>query len=315
MGRSRSSFARAVAIALTGLLLAGCGGTTAPPTSASPSSVSDASASGYLLPAPAGTTLVVTNGNQDSLDHAPGQPGQWAWDFALTGNVPLPVVAARAGTVIGARGDSTVQCTDANTLIDGTADPNCWTEANYVLIDQGDGTSGLYMHLSSAAVSVGEQVCRGRPIGVDGETGWASGPHVHFQVETTPSTRSGSGWWFGASLPGVRFSDPDVLRQNADGVPVRGSYVSANVASCQTAASAPKPTPPEAPAEVVLHSEAPYECGFGEYCSWETVSWAAAADRTSHVEIFYVRSNDVPDSGEPVSCERDAARSARTRPR
>jgi murein DD-endopeptidase MepM/ murein hydrolase activator NlpD len=247
MGRSRRSVGRAAAFALTGLLLAGCGQTTVTPTptstGVSPTNVPAVSASAYFLPAPAGTTLVATNANQDSADHAPGQPGQWAWDFGVAGNAPFTVMAARGGAVIGARGDSTVQCKNANTLIDGTADPNCWTQANYVLIDQGDGASGLYMHLSSAAVSVGDQVCRGQAIGVDGETGWATGPHVHFQVEATPAARSGSGWWFAESLKGVRFSDPDVLRQNADGVPVRGSYVSANVATCQAPVATPTPTP------------------------------------------------------------------------
>lgn len=247
MGQSRLSLGRAAAIALTGLLLAGCAQTTASPTptsaAVSPATVPAVSASGYFLPASSGTTLVVTNANQDSADHASGQPGQWAWDFGVAGNAPFSVVAARGGTVIGFRGDSTIQCKDANTLINGTADPNCWTQANYVLIDQGDGTSGLYMHLSSAAVSMGEQVCRGQPIGVDGETGWATGPHVHFQVEATPSARTASGWWFAESLNVVRFVDPDVLRQNADGVPVRGSYVSANVATCQL----PAATPPAAP--------------------------------------------------------------------
>src|ERR1035437_6882888 len=92
MGQSRLSLGRAAAIALTGLLLAGCAQATGSPTptsaAVSPATVPAASASAYFLPASSGTTLVVTNANQDSADHAPGQPGQWAWDFGVAGNAP-----------------------------------------------------------------------------------------------------------------------------------------------------------------------------------------------------------------------------------
>ncbi len=191
--------------------------TLTPPTSSS-----------YFLPAPSGQELIVTNGNLDAYDHAPGQQGQYAFDFGVAGDAPFTVVAARAGRVIGVRSDSSVQCSGANAPY-----TNCWADANFVLIDHGDGTSGLYMHLAPNQVLVhqGDQVCQGQPLGTDGHTGWANANHLHFQVQGTPLTREGVGWWWGTSMP-FRFLDPDVTRQRSDGVPVRGTYVSANAQTC-----------------------------------------------------------------------------------
>ncbi|MFQ5944624.1 MAG: peptidoglycan DD-metalloendopeptidase family protein [Anaerolineae bacterium] len=48
----------------------------------------------------------------------------------------------------------------------------------------------LYAHLSSIAVSVGEQVSTGEPLGEVGMTGGAFGPHLHFEVRVGPNRYS-----------------------------------------------------------------------------------------------------------------------------
>jgi len=53
---------------------------------------------------------------------------------------------------------------------------------NYVVIDHGNGTQSLYAHMSRDVSSVGEFVARGHIIGYVGETGEATGPHLHFEV-------------------------------------------------------------------------------------------------------------------------------------
>lgn len=53
---------------------------------------------------------------------------------------------------------------------------------NYVVIDHGNGISTLYGHNSSLAVSQGQIVSRGQVIAYCGMTGYATGPHCHFEV-------------------------------------------------------------------------------------------------------------------------------------
>lgn len=54
---------------------------------------------------------------------------------------------------------------------------------NVVEIDHGNGNSTLYAHLSRIEVRKGQQVERGQRIGAVGSTGWATGPHLHFEFK------------------------------------------------------------------------------------------------------------------------------------
>ncbi len=51
-----------------------------------------------------------------------------------------------------------------------------------VIIDHGMDLSSTYMHLHSLAVEAGETVERGEKIGTVGMTGFATGPHLHWEV-------------------------------------------------------------------------------------------------------------------------------------
>lgn len=53
---------------------------------------------------------------------------------------------------------------------------------NYTCIDHGGGLSTCYAHQSSFATSVGAQVSQGDVIGLSGNTGHSTGPHLHFEV-------------------------------------------------------------------------------------------------------------------------------------
>lgn len=52
----------------------------------------------------------------------------------------------------------------------------------YVRINHQNGYETAYGHMSSLAVSPGQQVAKGEIIGFAGSTGYSTGPHVHFEV-------------------------------------------------------------------------------------------------------------------------------------
>ena len=89
----------------------------------------------------------------------------------LRAAIGTPVLAALSGTV---------QETNL-----GVA-PNC-QYGKWVLVKHADGLSTLYAHLSSIKVSAGDSVGTGDVLGYSGETGYATGPHLHFTVYNSSS--------------------------------------------------------------------------------------------------------------------------------
>lgn len=58
---------------------------------------------------------------------------------------------------------------------------------NVVVIDHGGGFSTLCAHMSSVAVSAGQQVSKGQVIGYVGSTGQSTGAHCHFEIRVNGS--------------------------------------------------------------------------------------------------------------------------------
>ena len=80
--------------------------------------------------------------------------------------------------------------------LSGTVKMAKWQDraGNYVVIEAADGTAQAYMHLQQPAlVAKGDDVQAGQPIGLVGDTGRATGCHLHFELWTAP------GWYEGGS--------------------------------------------------------------------------------------------------------------------
>jgi murein DD-endopeptidase MepM/ murein hydrolase activator NlpD len=81
-------------------------------------------------------------------------------------------VAAPYGTPVLAAADGLVVAVEHTSVGYG----------NYVIIAHGGGLYTLYAHLSDTSVVDGQHVVRGEVIGHEGQSGLATGPHVHFEV-------------------------------------------------------------------------------------------------------------------------------------
>lgn len=60
--------------------------------------------------------------------------------------------------------------------------PGCYSWGKWTLIDHANGLSTLYAHQSVQSVSAGQRVATGEIIGYSGNTGYSTGPHLHFTV-------------------------------------------------------------------------------------------------------------------------------------
>lgn len=124
----------------------------------------------YYFPFEHGTKQTITQGWNGAFSHR-GQ-NKYAVDFDLVAGEK--VYAARDGTVIALKEDSRV----------GGATERYNKSANYVLVLHNDNTIANYVHLQygGAEVNLGDRVEVGDLIGRSGSTGFASGPHLHFDV-------------------------------------------------------------------------------------------------------------------------------------
>ncbi|MER7490268.1 LysM peptidoglycan-binding domain-containing M23 family metallopeptidase [Streptomyces sp. NPDC126497] len=120
-----------------------------------------ASASGYSSPVPGagglGTAYKVAGSMWSSGYHT-------GVDFGVPTGTSLKAVGA--GTVVSAG----------------------WGGAygNQVVVKLDDGYYAQYAHLSSLSVSAGQTVTAGQEVGLSGATGNVTGPHLHFEIRTTP---------------------------------------------------------------------------------------------------------------------------------
>ncbi len=75
----------------------------------------------------------------------------------------------------------------------GDTDKECRgvSYGKWVLVEHNNGLSTLYAHFSLVKVAAGQQVKTGQIIGYSGETGYCTGPHLHYTVFATQGVKIG----------------------------------------------------------------------------------------------------------------------------
>ncbi|MFZ2556121.1 MAG: peptidoglycan DD-metalloendopeptidase family protein [Minisyncoccia bacterium] len=84
---------------------------------------------------------------------------------------------ASIGTPIKSALSGTVRATGNTDALKG-----CYSYGKWVLVKHNNGLTTLYAHMSQINVSGGESVATGQVLGFSGDTGYATGPHLHFSV-------------------------------------------------------------------------------------------------------------------------------------
>lgn len=86
-----------------------------------------------------------------------------------------PLLASASGVVVGI-GDTDISCKGAS-------------YGKWILIKHANGLSTIYSHLSLIKVGAGQQIEAGAVIGYSGNTGYSTGPHLHFGVFVANAVR------------------------------------------------------------------------------------------------------------------------------
>jgi len=124
-------------------------------------------------PFPAGESYLVSQGFNGETTHT-GPDSIYAIDITMP--IGTTILAARGGVVMDVEEDFN----RAGTSMKDFAD-----KANHVRILHDDGSMALYAHLDLASVNVGRgtKVRAGQRIARSGNTGFSTGPHLHFVIQ------------------------------------------------------------------------------------------------------------------------------------
>lgn len=167
----------------------------------------------YRLPFEDGRTFLVSQAYGGTMTTHKGEENLHAVDIVMPEHTPI--VAARAGIVVDIE----------NFHVRGGKENELLDKANSVTILHEDGTMARYVHLVAGQYTwVGQEVQAGTHIGYSGNTGYSSGPHLHFVV--VRAVRQAEGGIAYESVPVTFYAhEPAVRFAPAQGMMVSSDYL------------------------------------------------------------------------------------------
>ncbi|MFA6985156.1 MAG: M23 family metallopeptidase [Arenimonas sp.] len=165
-----------------------CGAMVGDPNAPAPDGVS------YAIPFYPGTKFTVDQGFAGAYSHHDPESR-----YSLDLGVPegTPVIAARGGVVMQVEEDFRASGNDARRFGD---------RSNYVRVLHDDGSLALYAHLAPRTILFrpGDRIRTGNFLAKSGNTGFSTGPHLHFSVQKNA----------GFALRSIPFAMPGVDTSN-----------------------------------------------------------------------------------------------------
>jgi LysM repeat protein len=116
---------------------------------------------------------------------SPSYDGYYAYPLPKgTGTVSQSLHGYNAVDLAAPKGTPVTAAADGEVIVAKYAEGDPWFGGygNYIVIQHANGTQTLYAHLSGEIVSRGWSVVKGQVIGYVGQTGKATGPHLHIEV-------------------------------------------------------------------------------------------------------------------------------------
>ena len=129
--------------------------------------------------------------------NAPGDKFMWPVagslrsGFGMRRHPILGTMRMHTGIDLAAPNGTLVKAADGGQIIQAGYDGGYGYS---IIVYHGGGFATVYGHLSRILVAVGQNVSRGEVIGLVGATGWATGPHLHFEVRINGATQNPLEW-------------------------------------------------------------------------------------------------------------------------
>lgn len=137
-----------------------------------------------------------TRAQASSSDEAQAPTSSSGWVRPLSGGTFTSGFGARWGRLHAGSDFATPVGTNLRAMNNATVVSTGWYggQGQRVVLQFANGVQAVYAHMSSIAVSPGQSVSAGQSIGLSGNTGNSTGPHLHLEIHIGGSPVNPAGW-------------------------------------------------------------------------------------------------------------------------